>query len=126
MRPRVVVAEDHEVSQYIIRRILETGYDIVAVVNDGESALEAVRNYHPDIVLLDIAMPKMNGIAAAKCLKKEHPEVKILFVSAHPEKVYVEEAFNSGADGYVFKASLQRELVNAVEKILAGGVYSPI
>ena len=122
-RVRLVIAEDYEPTQYILRRILEPHCDVVAVVGDGRALLEAVEEHHPTIALLDVSMPVLNGMATAKILKETHPELRILFVSSHTQKVYKEEAFKVGAAGYLSKSLLERELVLAVEYIVSGGSY---
>lgn len=124
MRARLIIAEDFEPTQYVLCRILEPHFDVVAVVGDGRALLAAVEEHRPDAVLSDVAMPVLNGIAAAKRLKATYPAVKIIFVSAHPEKVYKDEAFKLGADGYLLKNLVERELVNAVECVLSGGIYA--
>lgn len=126
MRARLAIAEDFEPTQYLLRRILEPHYDIVAIACDGRALLEAVEEHHPDIVLLDIAMPIMNGIAVARHLQETHPAVKVIIVSAHSEPVYIDEAFRSGAHGYVFKQLMHSELVGAIESVLAGDSYVPL
>ncbi|HEX3875422.1 MAG TPA: response regulator transcription factor [Bryobacteraceae bacterium] len=123
MRARLVIAEDYEPTQYILRRLLEPHYDVVAVVGNGRALLEAVEGQHPNIVLLDISMPIMNGMVAAKRLTEAHPEVKILFISSHAERVYIEEACKVGASGYLLKNYVERELLNAIDYILSGGTY---
>jgi DNA-binding NarL/FixJ family response regulator len=123
-RARLVIAEDYEPAQYTLRRLLESRFDIVAVVGDGRALLDTVEQHHPDVALVDVSMSGMSGMAAAKQIREMHPEVKILFVSAHGEKIYREEAFRMGASGYLLKGLLQRELVTAVECVVSGGIYN--
>ena len=117
---RVVIAEDYEPTQYLIRRLLEVRYHVVAVVSNGRALLDAVEDHHPHVVVVDIAMPVMNGIVAASRLKSTHPEVKIVFVSAHSEPAYRQEAFKAGADCFVLKNVMASELVNEVASLLPG------
>ena len=117
---RLVIAEDYEPTRYAVRRLLEDSYEVVAVVENGRALLKAVEDHRPNVVVLDIVMPVMNGIDAARRIKSAHPEVKIVFVSAHSERAYLEEAFKAGADSYVLKSSIGCELVNAVAAVLAG------
>jgi DNA-binding NarL/FixJ family response regulator len=126
MRARLVIAEDFEPTQCILCQILEPHYEVVAVVADGRALLAAVEEHRPNVVLSDVAMPVLNGIAAAKRLKATYPAVKIIFVSAHSEKVYKDEAFKLGADGYLLKNSVERELLNAVQCVLSGGIYPSV
>ena len=124
MRARLVIAEDYEPGQYTLRRLLETRFDIVAVVSDGRALLEAVERHRPDAALVDVSMPVLSGMAAARQIRKMHPEVKILFISAHGEKVYREEASKIGASGYLLKNLLERELLTALECVLSGRNYN--
>lgn len=121
-RARLIIAEDYEPTQAILRQLLERHYDVVAAVSNGRALLEAVEAYKPHGVVLDISMPVMNGIAAAKRLRPAHPEMKIIFVSAHSEQAYIDEAFKAGANTYILKNSIERELVKALESLLPGGV----
>ena len=121
----MVIADDNEPMQRYLCRLLEPYHDIVAVAPDGVAALVAIEEFRPTLVLLDIRMPMMNGVAVLKQLKKASPGVKVIFVSGHSKKIYMDEAFRLGADGYVFKHSIESELVTAVEIVLSGGIYSP-
>ena len=119
MHTRLVIAEDYGPTRYVMRRLLEQRYEVVGVVENGRALLKAVEDHHPNVVVLDIVMPVMNGIDAARRIRSAHPEVKIVFVSAHSERAYVDEAFKAGADRYVLKSSIGCELVNAVASVLA-------
>ena len=120
-RTRIVIAEDHEATQYILRRVLEPLYDIAAVVSDGLALLEAVEAHQPTCVVSDLSMPVMNGLSATRRLKATHPEIKVIIVSAHSEQVYRDEVLKAGADAYILKGSLARDLVECIEKILPTG-----
>ena len=108
-----------------LRVTLERERDIVIVgeATDGRAALEVVRAEKPDVVVLDIAMPELNGVDAAARIHARHPEVKILALSAHADKRYVLEMLNSGAAGYVSKSAAGRELVQAIRAVAQGGCY---
>lgn len=105
--------------QYLLRKLLEPFYNVVAVVADGLELIEAVKLHKPDGVLMDVSMPVLNGIIAAKRLQKIHPEVKIIFVSAHLEQEYVDEAYKVGAAAYLGKNALERDLLKALGKALS-------
>lgn len=122
-RRRVVIAEDHAAMRDLIGQMLARDHDIVAMVNNGHAALAAADRLRPDLVLLDIGMPVLNGFAAARQLRRREPPVKIVFVSTHDDPLYVEEARRVGADGYVLKSLLHVELAAAVEQVLAGGSF---
>lgn len=116
---RVVIAEDCEPTQRLLRGLLEERYDVVAVVSNGRALLDAVEDHHPHVVVVDIAMPVMNGIVAARRLKSTHPQMKIVFVSAHSEPAYRQEAFKAGADRFILKNAMANELVNAVASVFS-------
>lgn len=105
------------------RRILENDFEIVGSVEDGRSLLEAVEQRRPEIVLLDISMPMLNGLDAARQIKKDHPKTKLVFVTMHPDMDYVREAFRAGASGYVLKRGAVTELVKALNEVLNGRFY---
>lgn len=121
-RPLILIAEDYEPMRYAICRILQADYNPVGV-DDGTALLEAVRTRPPDVVLLDISMRGMDGIVVARELRERHPEIRVIFVTAHSEPTYVREAFGLGAQGYVLKRALSSTLIAAVEQVLAGGRY---
>ncbi len=123
-RPRVVIAEDHVLIQELIREVVERECDVVAAVEDGRAAMEAVGRLQPDVLLVDAALPLTNGFAVAEKLRATHPQVKVLFVTAHAEPAYVKRAFRIGAKGYLMKGSIRVELLKAIREVLAGGQYT--
>lgn len=122
-RPRVVVADDHVVVRAGIRAVLESFCDIVREVEDGRSLVSAALELRPDVVILDIGMPLLNGIDAGRQIIQNWPEAKLLFLTMHATPVYVEEAFRAGASGYVLKSSAAEELRSAVQSVLRGRKY---
>lgn len=122
-RPRLLIAEDHPDTQDALREILAPDHDIVGLVGDGQAALDAAAQLEPDLVLLDISMPRLGGIAAARHLRRRMPTLKFIFVTAHADPLYVDEAFRIGAHGYVLKQAMLSELLEAVREVLAGGTY---
>lgn len=122
-RPRVVMAEDHTLVGEGLGRILREHFNLVATVEDGLAAVKAAARLRPDVVLLDISMPLMNGYEAARQIKTESPDIKIVFVTMHGDLQYVLEALSAGASGYVLKKSAVSELKTAVEEALKGNTY---
>lgn len=122
-RPRVVIADDHVLVIDGFRRILEPECEIVAAVEDGRSLLKVAEETRPDIVLLDISMPLLNGVEAARRLRKSVPAAKLIFVTMHADATYVTGSFRAGASGYVLKRCAAAELVFAIREVLRGGTY---
>ncbi len=119
---RVVVVDDHALHRDGTRQILEAHPDL-QVVGDaasGEVALALVNQLHPDVVLLDIRLPGMNGIEVARQLTRDHPDVRVLMVSAYDEDEYVRGALEAGAAGYLRKTAPGKELVQAVRAVAGG------
>jgi DNA-binding NarL/FixJ family response regulator len=122
-RPRVVIAEDFILIQESIRLAVRDCCESVAPVETGETALEAVLSHSPDILLLDASLPGMGGFAVAETLQGAKSKVKIIFVTAHSERAYVERAFELGACGYVLKGAMATELPSAIRAAMAGAPY---
>ena len=122
-KPRVLLADDHTLVVEGFRKLLEEEFDLVGTVEDGRALLKAAPTLQPDVVLLDIAMPSLNGIEAARQLKKIMPEVKIIFVTMHADPAYVTEGFRAGASGYLLKRSAAAELAQAIQAVLKGQHY---
>jgi len=122
-KPRILLADDHALVLEGFRRILEGHYELVGTVGDGRALLEAAKTMHPDIVILDISMPLLNGIDAAAQLKKICPKAKIIIVTMHAATDYVRSAFEAGASAYVLKRSAVDELEQAIRAVLEGHSY---
>ncbi len=122
-KARILLADDHTLVVEGFRKILEPEFDLVGTVEDGRALLEAAQKLQPDVILLDISMPLLNGIDAARQLKKMMPEVKLIFVTMHADPAYVTEAFRVGATGYVLKRSAAADLLQAVRTVLNGHYY---
>jgi DNA-binding NarL/FixJ family response regulator len=122
-KPTVILADDHTLVLEGFRRLLEAQCELLATVGDGQALLKAVARQHPDIVILDISMPVMNGIEAARALKSQFPSVKLLFVTMHADPAYIRAAFQAGASGYILKQSLGDELTQALHAVLRGHTY---
>lgn len=122
-KPTVILADDHTLVLEGFRRLLEAQCELLSTVGDGQALLKAVAQQHPDIVILDISMPVMNGIEAARALKSQFPSVKLLFVTMHADPAYIRAAFQAGASGYILKQSLGDELTQALHAVLRGHTY---
>jgi len=122
-KPRILLADDHALVLEGFRRILEGHYELVGTVGDGRALLEAAKTMHPDIVILDISMPLLNGIDAAAQLKKICPKAKLIIMTMHADTDYVRSAFEAGASAYVLKRSAVDELEQAIRAVLEGHSY---
>lgn len=125
MSVRIVLADDHRMVQEALMMMLahEPDMTVVGAAADGEATLAMVREHVPDVLVVDIAMPKANGIEVTRVLKQEFPELKVLVLSAYMDKRFVHEAFRAGAAGYVAKASASAELSRAIRAVAAGQNY---
>jgi DNA-binding NarL/FixJ family response regulator len=121
--PRVLLADDHTLVLEGFRRIVEQRCEVVGAVEDGRALLESAIRLRPDLILLDISMPLLNGIDAARQLKKTLPDVKLVFVTMHADPAYVTEAFKAGASAYLLKRSAARELDQAIDSVLKGQYF---
>ena len=123
MRPRVVIADDHLMVMEGLRKILQSECEVVGTAEDGRSLLRVAAELKPDIVLLDISMPLLNGVEAARELRKTVPATKLIFVTMHADATYVAGAFRAGASGYVLKRCASSELISAIHEVLQGRKY---
>jgi DNA-binding NarL/FixJ family response regulator len=120
---RVLLADDNETVRQSVQRILEAEFEVVGVVKDGRSLLAAAQKLKPDVMIVDIFMPGMSGIEAAKQLKKRHVKGSIIFLTVHQDLALAEEARAMGAMGYVVKSSADRDLVPAIQEAVAGRFF---
>ncbi len=121
--PRVLLADDHTLVLEGFRRIVEQRCEVVGAVEDGRALLEAAVRLRPDLILLAISMPLLNGVDAGRQIKKLLPDVKLIFVTMHADPAYVSEAFKAGASAYLLKRSAARELDQAIEAVLKGQYF---
>lgn len=122
-RCRLVVADDHQSILDTVVQILEPEFAVVATVRDGGALLEAVVRLDPDVVVLDVAMPVLNGLEVARRLKERHVRAKVVFLSVHNDEDFVREALAGGASGYVVKANMAVELPHAIHEALRGRTF---
>ncbi len=120
---RLVIAEDHTLMAQGLRKLLDCEFESVTVVGNGRELLDTVAASKPDVALVDIVMPVLNGIEATRRLRQISPTTKVVIVTAHADPQYVVEAFRAGASGYVLKRCALSELVVAIRAVLAGQTY---
>ena len=125
MKPwRVLLADDHDIVIEGLRRVLNhPDIEIVGAVNDGRSLVCAAEEIHPDIIVTDVTMPLLNGIDAARQIRESDPDVKIIFLTMHPDVTFATEALAAGGSGYVLKNSAGDELLTAIREAIRGRVY---
>lgn len=117
---RLLVAEDHAVMREKVVGTLQVEYSVVAAVGDGQEMLDVESRIKPDVVILDISMPSVNGIEAANRLRERDPKAKIVFLTVHEDPSFLDAAFDTGALGYVIKSRLASDLCFAVKEAMAG------
>ena len=123
MRPRIFLADDHTLLLEAFSKLLDSKYDVVGTATDGHKMLASVSKLKPDVVLMDIAMPNLNGFDAGEKLKKRLPEIKLIFLTVNEDPDMVTEAFRIGANGYLLKDSAASELFMAIDAVLASKNY---
>jgi DNA-binding NarL/FixJ family response regulator len=122
-RKSVLLADDHVVLMDGLVPVLRQEFDIVGVVRDGRALVEMARESRPDVIVTDISMPYLNGLDAARILRKESISAKLLFLTMHADLPLVEEAFRVGASGYVLKLCSAEEFVRAIQCVAKGATY---
>jgi DNA-binding NarL/FixJ family response regulator len=126
-KPRIVIADDHEATRYILRRIAEPECEVVDEVGNGLEAVQSAERLRPELVVLDVSMPVMGGVDAARLIHERFPEIHIIFASQHTTREYADEAFRVGAQGYIVKQAVASELAAAIRDVLAGKTFrSPL
>jgi two-component system response regulator DegU len=122
---QIVIIDDHQLFREGVKRILamEPEFEVVADGEDGENAVELVEKYNPDVILMDINMPKVNGVEATRDLIQRYPDVKVLVLSIHDDESYVTHVLKTGASGYLLKEMDADALIEAVKVVAQGGAY---
>jgi DNA-binding NarL/FixJ family response regulator len=122
-RPKVVIADDHAMVREAFQKLLDQECDVVGSVADGRALLEAVSILKPDVILLDITMPLLNGLDAGHQLKRMMPNVKLIILTASEDPDLIGEAFHKGASAYLLKHCAASELLGAIREVLCGRSY---
>jgi DNA-binding NarL/FixJ family response regulator len=125
LKKKIVIAEDQTIVRKGLRSLLESveNIEVIAEASDGLETIQCVEKYSPDLVLLDLAMPKLSGLSALKDIKERFEDTKILVLTFHTSEEYILEAFGNGADGYCLKNDTHNELLSAISSLLAGKSY---
>jgi len=122
-RSRILIADDHNLVAELCKRLLETEFDVVGVVSDGRALLRSAIELKPDVIVLDIAMPVLNGLDAGRQVNELLPAVKLVYLTMNPDTDVAAEAFQRGASGYLLKTCAAAEMVHAVREVLRGKSY---
>jgi DNA-binding NarL/FixJ family response regulator len=122
-RPRILIADDHNLIAELCKKLLEAEYDVVGIVSDGRALVRAAIELKPDVVLVDVSMPVLNGLDAGRQVKEILPAVKLVYLTMNPDMEIAAEAFRRGAHGYLLKTCAALEMVLAVRDVLRGKSY---
>lgn len=124
-KTRLLLADDHALVRKGLRLILsqEPTFDVVGEASDGREVVSMVRALRPDVVLMDVAMPRANGVTAVRSILEEEPSCRILMLSMHSDAAYVRESLRAGAKGYLLKDAVDHELVTAIKALASGNAY---
>lgn len=126
-RPRILLADDHVLMAEALQHLLQAEFDVVGTVSDGRALLKAAAELHPELVVVDIGMPLLNGLDAGEQLKALHPDIKVIYLTQNREPRFAVEAFRRKASGYLLKDSAASELTTAIREALLGRTYvSPL
>ena len=122
-RPRVLIADDHIMVAEAFKKLLESDFDVVGIVQDGQALVDFVSKFDPDVVLVDIAMPLLNGLDASEQIRSMNHRIRIVFLTMNQDRALTAEAFRRGASGYLLKTSAASELPDAIHTVLRGKYY---
>ncbi len=122
-RTRVVLADDHKLILDALKNLIEPEFQVVGTFGDGHALVEAAPELKPQVIVLDVGMPTMNGISAGQRLKQSMPNVKLIYLTMNQDPDLAAEAFRLGAKGYLLKSSAGSELVDALRAVVRGGSY---
>jgi DNA-binding NarL/FixJ family response regulator len=122
-RCRILIADDHNLVAELCKKLLENEFEVVGTVCDGRALVRAAAELKPDVIVVDIAMPVLNGLDAARQVREMFPAVKLIFLTMNPDPEVAAEAFRRGASGYLLKTCASSEMVTAVRNVLRGIPY---
>ncbi|SDT95624.1 response regulator [Desulfobacula phenolica] len=122
---KIILADDHSILQegLCISLEREKSFEVVAMADSGYKAIELATFYQPDVIIMDVSMPELNGMEATKQILAKHPEIKIIALSMHMEKIYVTGMMNAGASGYILKICSFKELLKCIQIVLSGKIF---
>lgn len=122
---KIVIAEDHTILRAGLRALLasQNGLEVIGEAGDGREAIRKVDTLQPDLLLIDLSMPKLNGIDAIREIKSQHPEIKIIVLTVHKSDEYIIAALRAGANGYMLKDASQNELLLAIDYVINGKTF---
>jgi two-component system, NarL family, response regulator NreC len=124
MPTRIVLADDHVLVREGLKSLLEREhFQVMAEASDGQDAVKLIETHHPDIAILDISMPTLNGIDAARSLTRSAPKTKVILLTQHEEEQYIHEALEAGVKGYVLKNQVASDLIQAIRQVGRGEFY---
>jgi DNA-binding NarL/FixJ family response regulator len=122
-RPRILIADDHNLVAELCKTLLETEFNVVGTVSNGRALVRAAAELKPDVIVVDVAMPVLNGLDAGRQVKEALPAVKVIYLTMNPDVDLAAEAFRRGANGYLLKTCAAAELVLGVREVLRGKSY---
>lgn len=122
-KTRVLLADDHQIVLEGLRNLLEQDFELVGMVMDGKALVNKALKLLPDVIVVDISMPLLNGIEAVRQIRSTDERIKVVFLTMHPDVTYAAMAFDAGASGYVLKNSATRELITAINEAMRGRTY---
>ena len=128
MTIRILLVDDHPIVRQGLKTLLEghSGWEVIGEASDGAEAVEKAKDLNPDVMVLDVTMPRMNGLEACRLLRQECPALEILFVTQHDSPQMMREAMDAGARGYVVKSNAARDLLAAVEAVSQHRVFTAL
>jgi DNA-binding NarL/FixJ family response regulator len=122
-RPRILIADDHNLVAELCKRLLEAEYEVIGTVGDGRALVRAAADLKPDAIVIDVAMPILNGLDAGQQVKEMLPAIKLIYLTMNPDAELTAEAFRRGASGYLLKTCAASEMVTCVREVLRGKTY---